>query len=60
MIKIIDGLDKKGNWILVDFYYIIIIYEDNILVIDIVVLNIKVFNMEGRLIVEYGIYGVKE
>lgn len=60
MIKIIDGLDKKGNRILVDFYYIIIIYEDNILVIDIVVLNIKVFNMEGRLIVEYGIYGVKE
>lgn len=60
MVKIIDGLDKKGNWILVDFYYIIIIYEDNILVIDIVVLNIKVFNMEGRLIVEYGIYGVKE
>lgn len=60
LIKTIDGLDKKGNRILVDPYYITTTHEDNILVTDTAAPNIKVFNMEGRLIAEYGTYGVKE
>ncbi|XP_061193136.1 E3 ubiquitin-protein ligase TRIM71-like [Saccostrea echinata] len=60
LIKTIEALDQKGNRILVDPFYIATTHEDNILVTDTAAPNIKVFNMEGRFIAEYGTYGIKE
>jgi sugar lactone lactonase YvrE len=60
LIKTIEAEDQKGNKVLVDPYYIATTHEDNILVTDTAAPNIKVFNMEGRYIAEYGTYGIKE
>lgn len=60
LIKTIEAEDQKGNKVLVDPYYISTTHEDNILVTDTAAPNIKVFNMEGRYIAEYGTYGIKE
>lgn len=56
--KIIEGKNTQGSKVLVDPYYVTVTPQDNIIVTDTASPNIKVFNLDGKYLANYGHYGM--